>query len=178
MRPSPRRHHRRLRLGLQVGRRQGSRGRCCRRCRGRHRGGVVAPSSVAQPYNVAPATPAEREPLRIARDKDFNTEEYGRIVENPFLEATVNPLSTFGVDVDRASYALVRRFVDSGTLPPRDAVRIEELVNYFEYDYPDPSGNAPFSITTEVASCPWNSKHKLMRIGLQGRAHGRLRAST
>ncbi|MBI2215477.1 MAG: VWA domain-containing protein [Acidobacteria bacterium] len=100
-------------------------------------------------------------------DSDHNTEEYGRIVENRFLDPTREPLSTFGVDVDRASYAMVRRFLDSGQLPPRDAVRIEELVNYFEYDYPAPRGGEPFSITTEVASCPWNDRHRLLRIGLQ-----------
>lgn len=98
---------------------------------------------------------------------DFNTEQYERIVENPFLSARSNPLSTFGVDVDRASYGNVRRFLKDGQLPPKDAVRIEELVNYFSYDYPEPDGEAPFSVTTEVAPAPWRPNHRLLRIGLQ-----------
>ena len=102
-------------------------------------------------------------------DADFNTEEYGRIVENEFLSVADNPLSTFSVDVDRAAYSNVRRFLRDGQRPPRDAVRIEEMVNYFTYDYPDPSGAQPFSVTTEVASCPWNERHRLLLIGLQGR---------
>ncbi|HEX2832397.1 MAG TPA: VWA domain-containing protein [Thermoanaerobaculia bacterium] len=97
----------------------------------------------------------------------FNTEEYGHFEENPFFRPGDQPLSTFSIDVDRASYANVRRFLTSGQRPPRDAVRIEEMVNYFTYDYPDPGG-APFSITTELTACPWNEKHRLMLIGLQG----------
>jgi hypothetical protein len=91
------------------------------------------------------------------RDARFNTEEYGRIQENEFLSVADNPLSTFSVDVDRAAYSNIRRFLRDGQRPPRDAVRIEEMVNYFTYDYPDPSGAQPFSVTTEVASCPWNA---------------------
>lgn len=97
----------------------------------------------------------------------FNTEEYGHFEENPFFRPGDQPLSTFSIDVDRASYANVRRFLTSGQRPPRDAVRIEEMVNYFTYDYPDPTG-APFSITTELTACPWNEKHRLLLIGLQG----------
>ncbi len=100
-------------------------------------------------------------------DIEHNTEEYGRLEENPFLRPGDEPLSTFSIDVDRASYANVRRFLTSGQRPPRDAVRIEELVNYFTYDYPDPV-DAPFSITTELAACPWNEEHTLLLIGLQG----------
>jgi Ca-activated chloride channel family protein len=102
-------------------------------------------------------------------DARFNTEEYGRIAENEFLSVADNPLSTFSVDVDRAAYSNVRRFLRDGQRPPRDAVRIEEMVNYFTYDYPDPSGAQPFSVTTEVASCPWNERHRLLLVGLQGR---------
>jgi len=102
-------------------------------------------------------------------DGTLNSEEYGRFDENPFLRATDNPLSTFSIDVDRASYANVRRFLTSGQRPPRDAVRIEEMVNYFTYDYAEPAGSDPFSITTELAACPWNEKHKLLLVGLQGR---------
>jgi len=107
--------------------------------------------------------------FKQADAKDFNTEEYGRFVENEFLAVADNPLSTFSVDVDRAAYSNVRRFLNDGQLPPRDAVRIEEMVNYFTYDYPDPSGAQPFSVTTEVASCPWNERHRLLLVGLQGR---------
>ena len=98
----------------------------------------------------------------------YNTEEYGRFEENPFLRPSDEPLSTFSIDVDRASYANVRRFVENGQRPPRDAVRIEEMVNYFTYDYPEPSAD-PFSISTELSACPWNEKHKLLLIGLQGK---------
>ena len=99
-----------------------------------------------------------------------NGEGYARIVENEFQDAAATPLSTFAIDVDAASYANVRRFLlADGRMPPADAVRIEELVNYFDYDYPDPRGDAPFSITTEVAPAPWNPAHRLVHVGLQGR---------
>lgn len=100
-------------------------------------------------------------------DVEHNTEEYGRFEENPFFRPGEQPLSTFSIDVDRASYANVRRFLNSGQRPPRDAVRIEEMVNYFTYDYPDPA-SGPFSITTELAACPWNEAHRLLLVGLQG----------
>ena len=102
-------------------------------------------------------------------EREFNTEEYGRFEENPFLKVTDNPLSTFSIDVDRASYSNVRRFLSQGQRPPRDAVRIEEMVNYFTYDYPEPAGGQPFSVTTEIARAPWNEKNRLLLIGLQGR---------
>jgi Ca-activated chloride channel family protein len=100
---------------------------------------------------------------------DFNTEEYARIYENKFLEVIHDPLSTFSIDVDPASYANVRRFLSGGQMPPKDAVRIEELVNYFTYDYPQPENGDPFAINVEMAGCPWNQAHKLVRIGLKGR---------
>ncbi len=99
----------------------------------------------------------------------FNTEAYDHVVENSFLTAARNPLSTFSVDVDTASYSIVRRFLIGGQLPPPGAVRIEELVNYFTYDDPPPSGDTPFSVNLEVAECPWNKAHRLARIGLKGR---------
>ena len=110
--------------------------------------------------------------MKIARPNDvaeFNTEEYGRFQENPFLKAVDNPLSTFSIDVDRASYSNVRRYLTAGQRPPRDAVRIEELINYLSYDYPDPRGADPFSVTTEIAACPWNAKDRLLLVGLQAR---------
>ena len=98
----------------------------------------------------------------------FNTEGYSTIHENEFLKATKNPLSTFSIDVDAASYANMRRFLNNGQRPPIDAVRIEEMINYFNYEYPQPSGQDPFSVNTEIATCPWNEEHKLVHIGLQG----------
>ncbi len=100
--------------------------------------------------------------------RSLNTEAYDQIVENPFLLATHNPLSTFSIDVDTASYANIRRFLTQGSLPPPGAVRIEEMVNYFDYDYPLPTGEAPFSVNVEVADCPWMPGHRLARIGLKG----------
>jgi len=100
----------------------------------------------------------------------FNTERYDHIEENKFRRVDVEPLSTFSIDVDTASYANTRRFLTDGALPPAGAVRIEELINYFRFDYPQPSGDEPFSITTELAASPWNPKHRLALIGLQGRA--------
>jgi len=97
------------------------------------------------------------------------SEQYEVIVENEFLPVTARPLSTFSIDVDTASYANVRRFFDQGRLPPPDAVRIEEMVNYFRYDYPPPEDEVPFSVNMEVAQCPWSAQHRLLRIGLKGR---------
>jgi Ca-activated chloride channel family protein len=105
----------------------------------------------------------------VAAEPGFNTEEYAHIAENGFRDARATPLSTFAIDVDRASYANVRRFLEQGQMPPADAVRIEELVNYFEYDDPDPTGDEPFAVHTEVADAPWNPRHRLVRIGIQGR---------
>jgi Ca-activated chloride channel homolog len=111
---------------------------------------------------------AAAEPMAAEQDK-FNTESYDRIDENPFLDVRQNPLSTFSIDVDTASYANVRRFLNSGSLPPKDAVRIEELVNYFTYHYAPPGDDKPFAVHAEVAGCPWEPKHRLLRIALKGR---------
>jgi len=100
----------------------------------------------------------------------FDTESYDRIEENRFRRVDDSPLSTFSIDVDTASYANVRRFLTDGDLPPAGAVRIEELINYFRFDYPQPSAHEPFSITTELTACPWNRRHRLALIGLQGEA--------
>jgi Ca-activated chloride channel family protein len=100
---------------------------------------------------------------------DFNAEAYANITDNPFLDVTQNPLSTFSIDVDTASYSNVRRFLDGGKLPPKDAVRIEELVNYFDYDYKGPKDNKPFAANIEITEAPWKPEHKLLRIGLKAR---------
>ncbi len=101
--------------------------------------------------------------------KDFSGEGYAHIKENNFASALDQPLSTFSVDVDKAAYSNVRRFLNSGQLPPAGAVRIEEMINYFDYDYKQPSGNDPFNVITEVANCPWNEKHQLVHIALKGK---------
>ena len=102
-------------------------------------------------------------------DPDWNTEAYDAIAENPFLAADANPLSTFSIDVDRASYGNVRRFITQGQLPPRDAVRIEELINYFPYEDASPDGAHPFAVTTQLDASPWKPAHRLLRIGLRAR---------
>ncbi|MFC2125695.1 von Willebrand factor type A domain-containing protein [Bacteroidota bacterium] len=99
----------------------------------------------------------------------YNTESYDAIEENIFHKALSKPLSTFSIDVDAASYSNIRRFINYGQKPPKDAVRIEEMINYFSYDYPQPDNKHPFSIYSEISACPWNSKHKLVHIGLQGK---------
>jgi len=101
--------------------------------------------------------------------QDFDTATYDHVSENPFLPAASNPLSTFSIDVDTASYSNVRRFINSGSLPPKDAVRVEEMINYFTYDYHEPEGDKPFSIDLDATACPWDSSHRLLRIGLKGR---------
>lgn len=100
----------------------------------------------------------------------FNTEAYSTINENGFKNAQDNPLSTFSADVDAASYSNVRRFIQGGQLPPKDAVRIEEMINYFGYDYPQPKGNYPVSITTEMSEAPWNKNNRLVKIGLKAKS--------
>jgi Ca-activated chloride channel homolog len=99
---------------------------------------------------------------------EHNTDEYDFINENKFRDAMANPLSTFSVDVDKASYANVRRFLTQNQKPYRDAVRIEELINYFDYNYPQPTNGHPFSITIEGGKTPWNKESELLLIGLKG----------
>jgi Ca-activated chloride channel family protein len=97
----------------------------------------------------------------------FETATYAPIEENKFRSVGERPLSTFSIDVDTASYSNVRRFLNEGRLPPADAVRVEELINYFHFDYPDRTEGAPFGIATEVGPCPWNTRHRLALIGVQ-----------
>lgn len=98
-----------------------------------------------------------------------NTEEYKKIEENSFKSSKSNPLSTFSIDVDGASYSNVRKKLMDGVLPDADAVRVEEFVNYFNYSYPSPTGENPFAIYTEYANCPWNKNHTLLQIGLKAK---------
>jgi len=106
---------------------------------------------------------------RNAANNNFNTEDYDAISENEFHVAAREPLSTFSIDVDAASYSNVRRFINEGSLPPAGAVRTEEMINYFTYSYKKPMGTEPFSITTELSVSPWNSAHRLLSIGLQAK---------
>lgn len=103
-------------------------------------------------------------------EQEANTEEYDGVTENIFKDVVKDPLSTFSIDVDEASYTNVRRFINNGQQPPKDAVRIEEMINYFDYDYTQPSAEHPFNIITEISTAPWNEKHKLVHIGLQGKS--------
>jgi Ca-activated chloride channel family protein len=136
---------------------------------------VVAPAP-----SSAPMTVSENKftPPRIIKDEEvkgedepskFNTEDYDHIVENKFLAASQNPLSTFSIDVDEAAYSNVRRYINNGSIPPAGAVRIEEMINYFDYIYPQPQNDEPFTVNTELSECPWSPQHRLVHIGLQGK---------
>jgi len=105
----------------------------------------------------------------VAPPHDESPENYDQIIENQFIKSKGNATSTFSIDVDGASYANARRFLNSGQLPPRDAVRVEEFINYFDYQYPQPSDGKPFAVHTELVKCPWNSEHQLLSVNLQGR---------
>ncbi len=131
-------------------------------------GGII---SIAPP--LAKAVP----PAGVSRTKtnpdsliEGTEEQYNTILENPYQETRTNSISTFSIDVDAASYANLRRHINSGQMPPRDAVRIEEMVNYFDYQYPQPTKQHPFEISTELAPCPWAPEHRLLLIGLQGQS--------
>lgn len=140
----------------------GAKGRVAGVAIGRHhkleRAADAASYSISQPYYPAPqAVPGAGE-------------SYATVQENGFHNARKEPLSTFSIDVDAASYSNVRRFLQQGQLPPRDAVRVEEMINYFQYDYPQPTGAQPFSLTTELVSCPWNPEHQLVQVALQAKS--------
>ncbi len=134
--------------------------------------------------NVLPARPAHKYEKRLVSASvsgrypgvsyrnypgDFNTEGYAPVNENGFRDVRSSPLSTFSIDVDHASYSNIRRFINNGTLPPADAVRIEEMINYFRYDYPKPVGDHPFAMSTEMTICPWNNNHYLLQVGLRAK---------
>ncbi len=119
------------------------------------------PTTIAPDVELVPS-------LEPFQERDLSQEDYNLIEDNPFFLAQTEPLSTFAIDVDTAAYSNVRRFLNDGMLPPPDAVRIEEMINYFSYDYAEPKENQPFAINTEVATAPWQPKHRLVRIGLQG----------
>jgi Ca-activated chloride channel family protein len=131
--------------------------------------GKVKESAPALARMVEPMGPLSESDLSSRYRQDFDTATYDHVSENPFLQAATNPLSTFSIDVDTASYSNVRRFINSGSLPPKDAVRVEEMINYFSYDYREPEGDKPFSIDLDATACPWDASHRLLRIGLKGR---------
>ena len=121
---------------------------------------------------AAPITPILQKSRKNSTQQDsldYNTEEYDRITDNPFKAVLGNPVSTFSIDVDAASYANIRRYLDYDQQPPKDAVRIEELVNYFTYDYAKPQNEDPFAVITEISETPWNPESRLIHIGLQGK---------
>ncbi len=125
---------------------------------GRSASGVpVVGGLIADPNGAAPGQPDA-----------FLTEAYDHVTDNPFHRVLDEPLSTFSIDVDTASYANTRRFITRGSLPPAGAVRIEEMINYFDYDYSPPSGDVPFATHVEIAGCPWAPDHRLVRVGLKG----------
>ncbi len=106
---------------------------------------------------------------RLIYQPNLSKEEYGTFKENKFMSAENEPLSTFSLDVDAASYGNVRRMINNGQIPEKDAVRIEEMINYFSYDYPQPSGEHPVNILTEITKCPWNEQNLLVRIGVKAK---------
>jgi Ca-activated chloride channel family protein len=126
-----------------------------------------------------PATPQPSQPIRRQKGspgqmdtiapKEYNTEQYDQIVENQFIKPDKTPVSTFSIDVDVASYSNIRRFLNAGQKPPVDAVRIEEMLNYFDYQYAEPQAEHPIEVVTEMGVCPWQPEHHLLLVGLQGR---------
>lgn len=128
-------------------------------------------ASSAQSYNLYTFKSITTGQLQSTKDDavQHNTDEYSKITENGFVRPQVKPLSTFSIDVDHASYTNSRQILQNGQLPHKDMVRIEEFINYFDYTYPDPKGEHPFSIQMEAAPAPWNPKHQLVHVGLQGK---------
>jgi len=128
-----------------------------------HEPGRVYDNQVGDKKNVKKTT------TKADQDIDYNNEEYAALVENAFELTRNQPVSTFSIDVDNASYSNVRRMINYGNKVDKNSVRVEEMINYFKYDYPQPANGDPFSINTEYSESPWNPKHKLLKIGLQGK---------
>ena len=130
-------------------------------------GGADYSDSATEWMAMDSAAPTSDESPTEGRGPGLGGDRYDRIVENPFVAVRSDPLSTFSIDVDTASYAKAREFLmEHRMLPPPDAVRIEEFVNYFTYDYAEPTDEHPFAVHVEVAGCPWREQHRLVRIGL------------
>jgi Ca-activated chloride channel family protein len=131
-----------------------------------HRKAVAPAPALTSQEMIARSVVADMPP-HLGYTQVLNTERYAQIRENPLQRVAETPVSTFSLDVDTGSYSNVRRFLASGALPPTDAVRIEELVNYFPYDYPLPRAEHPFGISTEIAPAPWNPEHWLLRAAVR-----------
>ena len=129
-------------------------------------GGAVMPSVAYAPMPMSVQADA-LSPAYLGKSRDENREQYQKLADNPVHAVVETPVSTFSIDVDTGSYANVRRFLNSGQLPPQDAVRLEELVNYFPYAYPLPKGDVPFGVNTELAATPWNPESRLLRIAIK-----------
>lgn len=132
-------------------------------------GAVASVSAEKTIGRVPPHMPIVHHSPQFHYYDSMNSEEYNSYKENRFQSATDQPLSTFGLDVNTASYGNVRRIINQGQLPPKDAVRIEEMMNYFKYEYKNPTGKHPINIMTETAQCPWNNKHQIVRIGVKAK---------
>lgn len=132
-------------------------------------GGVVGGVTSGIQAGFGGAAPVMMGGNVVAGRPPFNTEAYDLIKDNGWKLASQEPLSTFSADVDTAAYSNLRRFLNTGQRMPKDAVRIEEMINYFDYEYPDPRGPHPFSVTTDVGPCPWAPDHRLLMVGLQAK---------
>jgi Ca-activated chloride channel family protein len=134
---------------------------------------TITPSNGGYPPPPPPPSPHVEEIFRVVdpaqEPVEWNTESYSHLPENDFKTVMENPLSTFSIDVDKASYSIVRRHLESGRLPPPGATRTEELINYFSYDYPEPTGAHPFSVIGDITECPWNKNSRLLRVALKGK---------
>ena len=136
-------------------------------------GGCATKEMVMMSPSPPPPPPSAPPPAQMwidtRADQEIAAETYAPIIENPLKLVSAEPVSTFSIDVDSGSYSNVRRILNQGARPPSDAVRIEELINYFDYDYAaPPSADQPFAVHTEVAAAPWNRQRQLLRIGIQG----------
>jgi Ca-activated chloride channel homolog len=133
---------------------------------------VATPNTGNQAGNVAKTQQQPKSPGFNTSQEAPSGEKYRSLPENQFQKVSSNPLSTFSIDVDTASYSNIRRFINDGQLPPPEAVRVEEMINYFKYDYAQPADQQPFAVTTEVATTPWNSQHRLVQIGVKSQNPG------
>lgn len=124
---------------------------------------------VKAPPRIRGISPSTAHVIRLPRPYPQNTESYAQIDENGFLQPTYKPLSTFSIDVDKASYSNMRRMINNGSKIPKDAIKVEELINYFNYNYHQPRSKDPIAINTKLSEAPWNKDHLLLKIGLQGK---------
>src|SRR5690554_3455640 len=126
-------------------------------------------NKVQEKIVTEPQREIPKEIPKVIQPISIDTESYENFTENPFESAKSNPVSTFSIDVDNAAYTNIRRFINNGQTVPKDAVRVEEMINFFKYDYPQPTNQHPFSINTEYSDASWNPNHKLLKIGLKGK---------